>query len=464
MGLRFLLALSALLLVLNGVAQIGNVVVSNVIVFGNHRTKTHVILRELPFQKGDTIDTLQLEELKKNAKQTLTNTSLFNFVRINHTFLDSNHILFDIKVQERWFFWPGIIFSLAETNLNSWWQNKDFNRINYGLFLQDVNFRGRREILTLHFQYGWKRQFGMNYQIPGINKKRTIGAGFEAYYANNREINYASADNERLFFRAPEFIQEEFRFGSKIEVRRRLFNRHRFGLGLNMVILSDTVLDYNRQYLPDNRLRSQYLYLNYGFRREKRDNVGYPLAGYLIDLSIDQEGLGLIRKGDIMVSEAFMTFNWHSKLGGRWYYATGLKGKTTFLNGDELPYYYQRGLGYSNAFIRGYELIVIDGQHFGLYKSNLKYNLVKKRSLDVGLPGWDRFDKFHYSLFLNLFADAGYVVDNINASTNPLANSWQYAAGLGLDFVTYYDIVIRFEGAINKQGRPGFYIHFTNPI
>lgn len=458
------LLLAIIALSTSAIGQSNSAVISNKVVLGNQRTNEFVILREVPFHQGDTIERAQLGELADKAKQTLTNTSLFNFVEIEFINIDSLHVLAQVKVQERWYIWPGIVFSLAETNFNSWWENKDFDRINYGLYVQDMNFRGRREVLTLNFQYGWKRLFGLNYQIPGINKKRTLGAGLEVFYANNREVNYASDDNTRLFFKNDRFIQEEFRVNGKLEYRPQLFNRHRFNLGMNTVIIDDTLKTYSTQYLHPSRLRSQYLFLSYGFKREKRDNIGYPLTGYLFDLSIDQEGLGLLNKPDIMVSEAFATFNWHQKLGGRWYYAFGVKGKTTFLNADQLPYYYQRGLGYGSAFIRGYELHVIDGQHYGLYKSNIKFNLVKKRTLDAGLGGVDSFDKFHYSVFLNAFADAGYVVDNLNPTVNPLANSWQYSAGLGLDFVTYYDIVIRFEASINKLGTPGFYIHFKNPI
>ncbi len=464
-GIR-LATITAYLLLLSCdlIGQDGNVVIQNVVVIGNRRTKDFVVQREIGYRAGDSVAMSALDQLEANAKQTLTNTTLFNFVEISHIFLDSQRVLLNIQVQERWYVWPGIVFSLAETNFNSWWQNKDFDRINYGLYVQDLNFRGRREVLTFNFQYGWQRQVGLNYLIPGLNKKRTLGAGFDVNYSNNREVNYASADNERLFFKDDQFIQEEIRIGGSLEYRKQLFNRHRFNLGMNTVIIDDTVKQYSTTYLPGEHLRSQYLFLSYGFRREKRDNVGYPLKGYVVDLSIDQEGMGLLNAGDILVSEAYLTVNMHSKLGGRWYYAFGVKGKSTFLNADDLPYYYQRGLGYSNAFIRGYELYVIDGQHYGLYKSNLKFNLLKKRTVDAGMGGIDRFDKFHYSLFLNAFADAGYVVDNINSSLNPLANSWQYSAGLGLDFVTYYDIVIRFEGSINKQGVPGFYIHFKNPI
>jgi outer membrane protein assembly factor BamA len=462
--------LSILIIVIFGIAPLFNtqaqekVHLENIVIIGNERTKEQVILRELAFEIGDSILLNEFELLKTKSIQTLTNTSLFNFIEISSVPRDQNAILIVVKVTERWFIWPGIVFSLAETNFNSWWQNKDFERINYGFYVQDMNFRGRREKVTLELQNGWKRKIGIDYQVPGINKKRTIGAGLKVFYARNRELNYGSFNNERLFFKDEKFIQEEFTFEGKMEFRPRLYNKHRLAFGLNTVIINDTVNTYNTTYLPIDRNRSQYFYFNYGFKREKRDNIGYPLKGYVFDASIDQEGLGLIHKDDIMMTKGLFTFNLHNHLGGRWYFAQGLKGKYTFYDSNNVPYYFQRGLGYSSASIRGYELVVIDGQHYASYKSNIKYQLIKKKTVDLNFGIANKFDKFHYSVFLNAFADAGYVVDNINAAVNPLANNWQYACGLGLDFVTYYDIVIRFEGSINKQGQPGFYIHFKNPI
>lgn len=438
--------------------------VSNIIIIGHERTREHVILREIPFQVGDTMQVADLESYKQKALETLTQTTLFNFVEANYTIIDNATVLWDFTVRERWYVWPGVVFSLAETNLNSWWQNKDFERINYGFYVQDLNFRGRREIVSLNFQYGWTRKIGLSYQIPGLNKKRTLGAGFQVFYANNREVNYGSRDNERLFFKDDRFIQEEIVVNTRLEYRPRFYNRHRLNLGLHTVIIDDTVNTYAADYLPPERNRSQYVHLSYGFKREKRDNIGYPLTGYVIDAALDQDGLGLIHDNDVFLTSLATTFNTHHHLGGRWYAAQGLKTKVTLINDNETPYYFQRGLGYGSAFIRGYELYVIDGQHYALWKSNLKYNLLEKRTVDLNSGMAKKFDKFHYSVFLNVFADAGYVIDRINENVNPLANDLQYAAGLGLDFVTYYDVVVRFEGAINKQGQPGFYIHFKNPI
>lgn len=438
--------------------------ISNIVITGLERTKEHVVLREIPFSIGDSIELDELALLQDEATQTLNQTILFNFVEVKYILLENEKVLWSVNVKERWYIWPGVVFSLAETNLNSWWQNKDFERINYGFYVQDLNFRGRREQLALNFQYGWTRKIGLNYQVPGINKKRTLGAGLELFYANQREVNFGGENNERQFFKNDQFIQEEIIINGKLEYRPKFYNRHRFSLGLHTIIIDDTIKQYALDYLPIGRVRSQYLHLSYGFKREKRDNIGYPLKGYVFDTSIDQDGLGLINQDDVMLTTWMNTFNTHHHLGNRWYAAQGLKTKVTLLNAANTPYYFQRGLGYGNAFIRGYELYVIDGQHYALWKSNIKYQLIKKRTIDLNTGILQKFDKLHYSVFLNAFMDAGYVIDQINTNINPMANQLQYATGIGLDFVSYYDIVIRFEGAINKLGQPGFFVHFKNPI
>jgi hypothetical protein len=74
------------------------------------------------------------------------------------------------------------------------------------------------------------------------------------------------------------------------------------------------------------------------------------------------------------------------------------------------------------------------------------------------------FEKFHYGFFLNFYLDAGYVIDQKYASMNPLSNQLLYGTGLGLDFVTFYDKVIRFEYSLNKDLEHGFFLHFIKPI
>jgi len=58
----------------------------------------------------------------------------------------------------------------------------------------------------------------------------------------------------------------------------------------------------------------------------------------------------------------------------------------------------------------------------------------------------------------------GYVSDYQYFQQNSLANQLIWGTGLGLDFVTYYDVVIRLEAAMNKQKKSGFFISFVAPI
>ena len=46
----------------------------------------------------------------------------------------------------------------------------------------------------------------------------------------------------------------------------------------------------------------------------------------------------------------------------------------------------------------------------------------------------------------------------------PHSNEFLYGYGLGIDFVTYYDIVFRVEFSANKFGETGLFLHFNAPF
>ena len=144
------------------IAQDSLFTITSLNVSGNQRTKDFVILREVPMSIGQKLDTIEFNKLSEEAVRNITNTALTNFVEITYDKVDSNSIAVNIKVLERWYIWPNLIFELKETNFNSWWENKDFERINYGFSIDDLNFRGRREKLSIRFQNGWTRKIGIN--------------------------------------------------------------------------------------------------------------------------------------------------------------------------------------------------------------------------------------------------------------------------------------------------------------
>jgi hypothetical protein len=66
------------------------------------------------------------------------------------------------------------------------------------------------------------------------------------------------------------------------------------------------------------------------------------------------------------------------------------------------------------------------------------------------------------ALYLKAHADAGYVWDRNQLPGNErLANQLLPGAGIGLDLVTFYNLVFRGEYSVNGRGERGFYLHFA---
>ncbi len=105
-------------------------------------------------------------------------------------------------------------------------------------------------------------------------------------------------------------------------------------------------------------------------------------------------------------------------------------------------------------------LSVIDGTHWGLIQTNIKYEIIKPKSITLPLIQNKKFNKTFIALYGNAFVDAGYVYGEDFAENNSLVNQYIYSFGLGLDLVTYYDKVMRVEGSLNAEGQFGVYVAF----
>ena len=153
-----------------------HITVNDILINGNIITKSEIIQRELSFNKGGSYNLDVLDAKIKESTDNLQNLELFNFINIER---NQNNIL--ITVIERWYFWPYPIFEISERNFNTWWNEfkgnnySDFSRLNYGIFFNWENFRGRNELLQFKIRRGFKEHYLFSYQIPYFNKNKTIG-------------------------------------------------------------------------------------------------------------------------------------------------------------------------------------------------------------------------------------------------------------------------------------------------
>jgi hypothetical protein len=105
-----------------------------------------------------------------------------------------------------------------------------------------------------------------------------------------------------------------------------------------------------------------------------------------------------------------------------------------------------------------------EGDQMYYFRSNVKYELIKPKVKKVK-PGDEKnkFKSLQYAFYLNFFADAGYFTNRFT-EINPLNNKMLFSWGLGIDFVAYYDMVLRLEYAFTSVGTNGFFFGFGMPI
>ena len=120
-------------------------------------------------------------------------------------------------------------------------------------------------------------------------------------------------------------------------------------------------------------------------------------------------------------------------------------------------------LGYK-SYIRGYELYVIGGQHYGVFKNGLSKEVLDLNQIKLKFIKNPKFNRIPVTLYLNCFVDAGYTVENRFEQTNFLTNRLNMATGLGLHIVTYYDRVVTLEYSLNREGDRGLFIHTAFPF
>ena len=438
------------------------VVINDIQIVGNKVTKNHIIFREIPFSVNDTINKSELPGKLKSTKENLLNTSLFNFVTLDTISMGSNRVNVLVTVAERWYTWPAPIFSVQERNFNTWWQTRNFERANYGFSINQENFRGRKEELTVYAQFGYTVKYALSYTIPYLTHKHISGAGLFLSYARNREVAYETDDNILVYYKDPDhYIREEFvgklYYTYRLGIHKRHYLEGRFAQGT----INDSLKNISTDYFGNNATTIKYFSIDYSFRCDYRDSRIYPLKGYYLEFEATKLGLGILPDEKVNVTNLFLTARGYQKLSNRFYFASGLRIKYS-PNTNE-PYYVQRGLGYGD-YVRGYEYYVIDGQSYGTAKFGFKYEIIKPRVQTIAHLPFKKFNTFHYALYAGIFGDAGYVKDQQYSALNPLANKMLYGYGVGVDYVTYYDIVFRFEYSFNRMMEHGFFVSFTAGI
>ncbi len=434
------------------------VVIEEIEIVGNKKTKDRIILRELNISVGDTIKTQEAEEILLQNRNQVYNLGLFNTVEIETDKNPNGTVDVVVYVTERWYWLVFPIFELADRNFNVWWRDfdRDIRRTKYGFIATKNNVGGRNETFVLNFKWGYNRKFIFSYKFPFIDKRKIWGLNLETYYFADREIAYTSIDNEAIFYTHNSFANNRFGAGFQLNRRADIRNTHSIRTFYYRNTIVDTLAQLNPMYFNNGKTKQQFFQLRYQYEFDGRNIRAYPTEGWYFRARANKQGLGFFNDVNRFYVEANVSK--YSKIGKSQFVGTNLKVHHSF--GKVAPYNTSIRLGFLEHFARGYEYYVIDNQSYVLTR-----NFIKQRLLDVDFKGFskvnEQFSSIPIQMYLKFYNELAFSSDRFFDDNNALNNQFLAGYGVGLDIVTFYDNIFSLEYSYNRLRESSFIVHIN---
>ncbi|MBN2410420.1 BamA/TamA family outer membrane protein [candidate division KSB1 bacterium] len=237
-----------------------SLIVMNIVIMGNTKTKDIVILREMKTKTGDFFDLALMEEDRKRIQ----NLHLFTRVEIAPDFKE-NGVILNITVAERWYIFPYPILYRNE---------KDWKKLSYGAGIIHQNFRGLNHNIISSFWFGYNPGMDFYYSNPWLGGKKQLSYNFKvySYKVRNKSLYYDRFDENHKGF----YLSFGKRWGYHLYLTAAVAYRNiHVPEKYKGITYSGNVTDH----LPSVGL---------SFRYDKRDLYEYPKKGLLVDLYINK--------------------------------------------------------------------------------------------------------------------------------------------------------------------------------
>ena len=475
-AVKSLVILVAMLLSFAGTAS-ARICISDICIKGNKTTKSSIILREIPVKPGVFLSLESLQGKVQKTRENLRNTSLFNDVSVTYepdTVSDASHlcilenniknsntykygeeILFYrlvVDVSERWYYWPVVGLKLEERNLSTWLKDMDFNKITFDAGVKIYNVWGLKHKLTLSGKFGFEKGAKLSYEDIAFDTKGVHSLSASAYYLYKKTINLDCQDNRPVYIKNERFLDKNVGGTISYMFRPEIRIRHKVSFEYNYKKINDSVLIWNPNYYYTDRTSSYEMSLRYRYAYDQRDYVVYPTKGYYIGVHANATTADKFR---FWYGNALIDAQYYHPLGKRWYASTALKFSASFKN--RRAYIFDKAIGYDNGNVCGYEAYIIDGQHYVTSNNTLKFLLLPEKTLTLNfLKGMPKFNKIPFTVYTTLSVDMGFAYNKYKSQGNTLQNSFLMGAALGVDILTYYDIVFNVSYAYNILNKGSF--------
>ena len=446
---RLLILLAGLFFTTYGKAQIK---INSITIDGNTKTKSYVILRELPYQIGEVLTKDSLASLNKSAEAQLLNLSLFVEIKLTPEFIDSTTVDIHIRVKERWYFFPIPILKLVDRNFNQWWvqQQHDLDRVNYGVNFRQGNTTGNNDKFVLSIISGYSNQLAARYQLPFIDKKLRFGMGIGIQSYSQKELNSMTINDKQVFFRNNEVNRKGFRANYSVTYRPHLFEKQIFQIGLGKEQIADSVLLMVPNFLPNHKASMDYVDFSYLYSYVRFNYNAYPTQGNSNEFSMTQR----FSSNSNYTSLQFRKIKAHSFSTKNFLF---LESNTIVKFLPNINYSDQKIFGYGNLQMSGLEYYVVEGNAATVFKSSF-HHLLGSYSFNNYFNFKIFPQQIKYLFWVKAFTQLGYVYTERPSNVNKLNNTLLRTAGIGVDIIGIYDFVLKLDYSVNQLGDKGLYL------
>ena len=437
------------------------VVIRNIFITGNKKTREYIIRREISFAEGKTVEIYNLIPLIERARENIYNTQLFLEVKpqIKNWVDGAVDVYFELR--ERWYLFPLPYFKLVDRNLNQWIdeQKASLQRVNYGLKFGWNNVSGRNDKLRVYLVAGYTRQYSFNYEQPFADKKLKHGFSLGFSFNQNRQVNHLTEFNKQVFFPAENknnelgIIKQQLRADIGYSYRPDIYQKHYVRLAYVNEKINDTIVKLNPNYFFDGRNKQSYPELSYSYTYANVDSITYPLRGIITGFSVSQKGLGLSRGMNLWEFDANVSK--YITVGAKNHFSIQVLGKLKLPFNQ--PYYNLRAIGYSVFFMRGLENYVVDGVASIISKFTYRHKIFQT-SIPTSIHKNGSYYRIPFKVYFKTYGDVGYSYLR-NPVNTLLNNKMIYTGGFGLDIITFYDFQLKLEFSFNQLGQNGLFLH-----
>jgi len=453
------------------------VTVMTLAIIGAEKTKSWVILRELTFDRGDTLALNEVEARLEKSRQNIYNLGLFNDVQMKaQVAQDQLHVIIELK--ERWFLLGNPILRLEERNsydLINTLRERNFRRLVYGLNVGWRNLTGRNETLSFSGQLGFSKRFRIDFNRPAIFRKQNIDLRAGYRFINEKEI-ILGTQNGLVQWRSIESEPLQISHEPYLAFRKRisLYKNLYVEMGYKWISFADSLYLLETAPLGENFItgpngKEAYPSFILQYSVDRRDIRSFPLKGYKYQVFGRYTGIRGISTSQF--GKIGATFAQHIPLNKRWNFAYG--SHLIFSIGDSIPYFEKNFIGTSrreflgiSTTLRGYEPYVIAGSFVNMNKTELKFAIIPYHIADLSsFPLPRKWRQSPVGLYVSAFYEMGYVKDaSFNNNDAFLKDQSLHGYGIGVNIVGFYDILFRLEYAKNHLNQGGIYLHGSVPI